>query len=159
MSKDYEENVDTLVTFGEEGHTMRKDDPRTKEVIKKNERILEAKRKEFIANDEISVFHGINLYSKREEDESYDDYKQRMKMNKNLQKIYAKLGREECKRQYPQGFLYAINQALVEEHEKSIKDDGGLKDKDGNPLKMVATDGDGEVLDMDIKINNDEESN
>ena len=67
MSKDYEENVDTLVTFGEEGHTMRKDDPRTKEAIKKNNKILEDKRKEMIANDEVSVFEGINLYSKRGE--------------------------------------------------------------------------------------------
>ena len=159
MSKDYEENVDTLVTFGEEGYTMRKDDPSTKEAIEASEKLKSMKRMELIANDEVSVFEGINLYSKREEDESYNDYKQRMKMNKDLQKIYAKLGREECKRQYPQGFRYAINQALVEEHEKSIKDDEGLKDKDGNPLKMVATDGDGKVLDMDIKINNDEESN
>ena len=155
MSKDYEENVDTLVTFGEEGHTMRKDDPRTKEAIKKNNKILEDKRKEMIANDEVSVFEGINLYSKREEDEEYNEYKQRMKLIKNLQKIYAKLGREECKRQYPQGFVYALNQALIEENRKQE----GIKDKDGNPLKMVATDQDGKVLDVDIKINNDEESN
>ena len=155
MSKDYEENVDTLVTFGEEGHTMRKDDPRTKEAIKKNNKILEDKRKEMIANDEVSVFEGINLYSKREEDEEYGEYKQRMKLIKNLQKIYANLGREECKRQYPQGFVYAINQALVEENSKQE----GIKDKDGNPLKMVATDQDGKVLDMDIKINNDDKSN
>ena len=120
MSKDYEENVDTLVTFGEEGHTMRKDDPRTKEAIKKNNKILEDKRKEMIANDEVSVFEGINLYSKREEDEEYNEYKQRMKLIKNLQKIYAKLGREECKRQYPQGFVYALNQALIEENRKLI---------------------------------------
>ena len=155
MSKDYEENVDTLVTFGEEGHTMRKDDPRTKEAIKKNNKILEDKRKEMIANDEVSVFEGINLYSKREEDEEYGEYKQRMKLIKNLQKIYANLGREECKRQYPQGFVYAINQALVEENSKQE----GINDKDGNPLKMVATDQDGKVLDMDIKINNDDKSN
>ena len=155
MSKDYEENVDTLVTFGEEGHTMRKDDPRTKEAIKKNNKILEDKRKEMIANDEVSVFEGINLYSKREEDEEYGEYKQRMKLIKNLQKIYANLGREECKRQYPQGFVYAINQALVEENSKQE----GINDKDGNPLKMVATDHDGKVLDMDIKINNDDKSN
>ena len=37
MSKDYEENVDTLITFGEEGHTMRKDDPRTKEAVEKSQ--------------------------------------------------------------------------------------------------------------------------
>ena len=33
--KEYKENNDTLVTFGEEAYTMRKDDPRTKEAIEK----------------------------------------------------------------------------------------------------------------------------
>ena len=28
IKKDYQENVDTLITFGDEGYTMRKDDPR-----------------------------------------------------------------------------------------------------------------------------------
>ena len=158
MSKDYEENVDTLVTFGEEGHTMRKDDPRTKEAVKKSQELLGEKRKELILSGEASVFTGINLNNKREEDESYEEYKDRRKTNNNLRKIYQKLGREKCIEMYPQGFAYAINQALVEEHKK-LEDEGGLKDKDGNPLKMVATDQDGKVLDMDIKINNDDESN
>ena len=158
MSKDYEENVDTLVTFGEEGHTMRKDDPRTKEAVEKSQGLLGEKRKELILSGEASVFTGINLNNKREEDETYEEYKDRRKTNNNLRKIYQKLGREKCIEMYPQGFAYAINQALVEEHKK-LEDEGGLKDKDGNPLKMVATDQDGKVLDMDIKINNDDESN
>ena len=158
MSKDYEENVDTLITFGEEGHTMRKDDPRTKEAVEKSQELLGEKRKELILSGEASVFTGINLNNKREEDESYEEYKDRRKTNNNLRKIYQKLGREKCIEMYPQGFAYAINQALVEEHKK-LEDEGGLKDKDGNPLKMVATDQDGKVLDMDIKINNDDESN
>ena len=158
MSKDYEENVDTLITFGEEGHTMRKDDPRTKEAVKKSQELLGEKRKELILSGEASVFTGINLNNKREEDESYEEYKDRRKTNNNLRKIYQKLGREKCIEMYPQGFAYAINQVLVEEHKK-LEDEGGLKDKDGNPLKVVVTDQDGEVLDMDIKINNNDESN
>ena len=158
MSKDYEENVDTLITFGEEGHTMRKDDPRTKEAVKKSQELLGEKRKELILSGEASVFTGINLNNKREEDESYEEYKDRRKTNNNLRKIYQNLGREKCIEMYPQGFAYAINQALVEEHKK-LEDEGGLKDKDGNPLKMVATDQDSKVLDMDIKINNNDESN
>ena len=158
MSKDYEENVDTLVTFGEEGHTMRKDDPRTKEAVEKSQELLGEKRKELILSGEASVFTGINLNNKREEDESYEEYKDRRKTNNNLRKIYQKLGREKCIEMYPQGFAYAINQALVEEHKK-LEDEGGVKDQDGNPLKMVATDQNGKVLDMDIQINNDNESN
>ena len=158
MSKDYEENVDTLVTFGDGGYTMRKDDPRTKEGIEKSKELKALKLKEMIDDGEISIFHGINLHSKREDDESYEEYKNRMKIVNNLKKIYSTLGREECKRQYPQGFAYAINQSLKGDLEK-IKDKEGFTDKEGNPLKMVATDGDGEVLDIDIQINNDEESN
>ena len=158
MSKDYEENVDTLVTFGEEGHTMRKDDPRTKEAVEKSQGLLGERRKELILSGEASVFAGINLNNKREEDETYEEYKDRRTTNNNLRKIYQKLGREKCIEMYPQGFAYAINQALVEEHKK-LEDEEGLKDKDGNPLKMVATDQDGKVLDVDIKINNDDESN
>ena len=155
MSKDYEENVDTLVTFGEEGHTMRKDDPRTKEAVEKSQGLLEERRKELILSGEASVFAGINLNNKREEDETSEEYKDRRTTNNNLRKIYQKLGREKCIEMYPQGFAYAIQQALIEENRKQE----GIKDKDGNPLKMVATDSDGKVLDMDIQINNDDESN
>ena len=155
MSKDYEENVDTLVTFGEEGHTMRKDDPRTKEAVEKSQGLLGERRKELILSGEASVFAGINLNNKREEDETYEEYKDRRTTNNNLRKIYQKLGREKCIEMYPQGFAYAIQQALIEENRKQE----GIKDKDGNPLKMVATDSDGKVLDMDIQINNDDESN
>tara|TARA_R110000803_G_scaffold159790_1_gene223854 strand:+ start:125 stop:592 length:468 start_codon:yes stop_codon:yes gene_type:complete len=155
MSKDYEENVDTLITFGEEGHTMRKDDPRTKEAVEKSQGLLEERRKELILSGEASVFAGINLNNKREEDETSEEYKDRRTTNNNLRKIYQKLGREKCIEMYPQGFAYAIQQALIEENRKQE----GIKDKDGNPLKMVATDSDGKVLDMDIQINNDDESN
>ena len=155
MSKDYEENVDTLVTFGEEGHTMRKDDPRTKEAVEKSQGLLGERRKELILSGEASVFAGINLNNKREEDETSEEYKDRRTTNNNLRKIYQKLGREKCIEMYPQGFAYAIQQALIEENRKQE----GIKDKDGNPLKMVATDSDGKVLDMDIQINNDDESN
>lgn len=155
MTKDYEENIDTLITFGEGGYTMRKDDPRTKEAVEKSQGLLGEKRKELILSGEASVFAGINLNNKREEDETYEEYKDRRTTNNNLRKIYQKLGREKCIEMYPQGFAYAIQQALIEENRKQE----GIKDKDGNPLKMVATDSDGKVLDMDIQINNNDESN
>ena len=49
--KDYQESVDTLITFGEEGLTARKDDPRTQEFVKNKEKELAEK----------SLFEGINL--------------------------------------------------------------------------------------------------
>ena len=67
---------ETLITFGEEGQTLRKDDPRTKEYV-------DRKKKEI---EERSIFEGINLDNKREESESYDEYKDRMKLNKGYVK-------------------------------------------------------------------------
>ena len=39
--KEYKPNDDTLVTFGEEAYTMRKDDPRTKEAIERSKELKE----------------------------------------------------------------------------------------------------------------------
>ena len=47
--KDYQDNG-TLITFGDEGQTLRKDDPRTKEYV-------DRKRKEV---ENRSMFEGIN---------------------------------------------------------------------------------------------------
>ena len=44
--KEYKENNDTLITFGENAYTMRKDDPRTEEA--KN--VAEEKRVQFMKN-------------------------------------------------------------------------------------------------------------
>ena len=110
--KDYQENVDTLVTFGEEGHTMRKDDPRTKEMKDEIKTELKGKLEEGISSGELSLWVGIDLGNKRAEGEKYEDYRERLKTIKNLQKIYKQLGIEECRKQFPMGFAYAINQAM-----------------------------------------------
>ena len=118
--KEYKENNDTLVTFGEEAYTMRKDDPRTEEAIKKSKELKEAKMRELIKNG-ASIFEGLNMSDKRGEDETYEEYKNRRTTNNNLKKIYKKLGPEECRRQFPMGFNYALQQAVIANHEKAIK--------------------------------------
>ena len=104
--QDYQEKIDTLVTFGEEGLTLRNDDPKTKEYKDK----IEKKQKEGIENGEISIWEGINLSNSRDPQENYDQYKERLKSIKLLQKLYKQLGIEECRKQFPMGFGYAINQ-------------------------------------------------
>ncbi len=118
--KEYKPNDDTLVTFGEEAYTMRKDDPRTEEAIKKSQKLKEEKMKELIKNG-ASIFEGLNMSDERGEDETYEQYKDRRTTNNNLKKIYKKLGPEECRRQFPMGFNYAIQQAVIANHEKAIK--------------------------------------
>ena len=118
--KEYIESNDTLVTFGKEAYTMRKDDPRTEEAIKKSQRLKEEKMKELI-KDGASLFEGLNMSDERGEDEEFIEYKARRTTNNNLRKIYKKLGPEECRRQYPMGFNYALQQAVIahQEEEKS----------------------------------------
>ena len=106
------ENHDTLITFGEEALTMRKDDPRTKEFKEDLEEKFKKNRKKLIANDEVSLFEGINLSNKRAEDESYEQYKDRLRSNKMLERIYQTLGRKEAKIQYPETFKQALIYAL-----------------------------------------------
>ena len=117
--KEYKPNDDTLVTFGEEAYTMRKDDPRTEEAIKKSQKLKEEKMKELIKNG-ASIFEGLNMSDERGEDETYEQYKDRRTTNNNLKKIYKKLGPEECRRQFPMGFNYALQQAVIANHEKAI---------------------------------------
>ena len=118
--KEYQENNDTLVTFGEEAYTMRKDDPRTEEAIIKSKELKEAKMKELI-KDGASIFEGLNMSDQRSENEDFREYKTRRSTNNNLRKIYKKLGPEECRRQYPMGFNYALQQAVIAHQEEAKK--------------------------------------
>ena len=130
--KEYKPNVDTLVTFGEEAYTMRKDDPRTEEAIQKSQELKEAKMKELIKNG-ASIFEGLNMSDERGEDEDFQEYKARRTTNNNLRKIYKKLGPEECRRQFPMGFNYALQQAVVSHQEESTKQQSTatITNKDG----------------------------
>ena len=130
--KEYKPNDDTLVTFGEEAYTMRKDDPRTEEAIQKSQELKEAKMKELIKNG-ASIFEGLNMSDERGEDEGFQEYKARRTTNNNLRKIYKKLGPEECRRQFPMGFNYALQQAVVSHQEESTKQQSTatITNKDG----------------------------
>ena len=126
--KEYIESNDTLVTFGKEAYTMRKDDPRTEEAIKKSQKLKEEKMKELI-KDGASIFEGLNMSDERGEDEDFIEYKARRTTNNNLRKIYKKLGPEECRRQYPMGFNYALYQQAVIAHQEEEKSKISLTNK------------------------------
>jgi len=66
--KEYKPNDDTLVTFGEEAYTMRKDDPRTKEAIERSKELKEEKIKEWVKSGEVSIFAGLSRRNARGED-------------------------------------------------------------------------------------------
>ena len=111
--KEFKENNDTLITFGEEALTMRKDDPRTQEHKKKVVKKMEKNRKMY-EDAAKNPFKEVNLSNTREEGENYEEYRTRLKLNNLLQKQYRKFGREKFLEMYPAGVKYAIDQAKEE---------------------------------------------
>ena len=104
------ENNDTLVTFGSEALTMRKDDPRTQEYKEKMLKQMEENREKYEEAQE-NPFIGVNLSNKRDEGETFDEYKSRQKLNALLQKQYRQQGKEKFSQMYPWGVQYAIDRA------------------------------------------------
>ena len=83
--KEYKENNDTLVTFGEEALTFRKDDPTTQEYLNKKAQVNLDMMKEY---GKVDLWYGISLSNARQKDEKFENYRQRLKTIKNLEKIY-----------------------------------------------------------------------
>jgi len=140
--KEYKENNDTLITFGKEALTMRKDDPRTQEHKEKMLKKMEENKKMY-EDAESNPFNGVNLSNTREEGENYEEYRQRLKLNNMLQKQYRKVGREQFIQMYPAGVKYAIDQAKEEI----------MKNNKSQPLVATATLEDGTKI--PVTINND----
>jgi hypothetical protein len=73
--------------------------------------------------DNYSAFNEINLSNARSENESYEDYKKRMKQNKQIINLYFTVGRDNFKEMFPNGVEEALKNS--EEQQKEI----GTEDK------------------------------
>ena len=58
--------------------------------------------------DNYSAFEGINLSNARSENESYEDYKKRLKQNEGILKLYNTVGRDNFKQMFPNGVQEAL---------------------------------------------------
>ena len=58
--------------------------------------------------DNYSAFAGVNLSNARSENESYEDYKKRLKQNKDILKLYKTVGRDNFKQMFPNGVQEAL---------------------------------------------------
>jgi hypothetical protein len=67
--------------------------------------------------DNYSAFEGVNLNNARSENESYEDYKKRLKQNEGILKLYNTVGRDVFKEMFPNGVQEALKNA--EEAEKT----------------------------------------
>ena len=64
---------------------------------------------------ENSVFKDLNLSDARSENETREEYKLRLKQNKQVMKIYNKVGREQFKQLFPDGVNYDMFKQLTKE--------------------------------------------
>ena len=74
--------------------------------------------------DNYSAFAEINLSNARSENESYEDYKKRLKQNEGILKLYNTIGRDAFKEMFPEGIQYKMFEQPKEE-EKVIQEEVG----------------------------------
>jgi hypothetical protein len=73
--------------------------------------------------DNYSAFNELNLSNARSENESYEDYKKRIKQNKDILKLYNTVGRDTFKEMFPGGVKEALKNSAEEvynENEKAV---------------------------------------
>ena len=68
--------------------------------------------------DNYKAFAGVNLSNARSENESYEDYKKRLKQNEGILKLYNTVGRDVFKEMFPGGVEEALNTAEKTSQEK-----------------------------------------
>ena len=61
--------------------------------------------------DNYSAFAEVNLSNARSENESYEDYKKRLKQNKQMLQLYNTVGRDNFKEMFPNGVQEALKKS------------------------------------------------
>ena len=67
---------------------------------------------------ENSVFKDLNLSDARSENETREEYKLRLKQNRQVMKIYNTVGRENFQQMFPEGVNYDMFKQSIEEEVK-----------------------------------------
>ena len=71
--------------------------------------------------DNYSAFNGINLSNARSEDESYEDYRKRLKQNNKILEVYKTVGRDEFKEMFPDGVHEVLKNSTEEAYNENEK--------------------------------------
>ena len=58
--------------------------------------------------DDYRAFNDINLSNARSENESYEDYRERLRRNEKILKLYNTVGRDVFKEMFPAGIEYKV---------------------------------------------------
>ena len=65
--------------------------------------------------DNYSAFVGLNLNDARSKNETREEYKLRLKQNRQVMKIYNTVGRENFQQMFPEGVNYDMFKQLTKE--------------------------------------------
>ena len=66
--------------------------------------------------DNYKAFAGLNLSNARDEDETYEQYRSRLRTNKKIMKMYNRIGLDEFKEIFPNGVHEALENSAEEIH-------------------------------------------
>ena len=77
--------------------------------------------------DNYSAFNEVNLSNARSENESYEDYKKRLKQNSEIIKLYNQVGRDNFKEMFPNGIIEAIKNSEKEAEKANAESLGEAK--------------------------------
>ena len=66
--------------------------------------------------DNYKAFEGLNLSNARSEDETYEQYKSRLRTNKKIMKMYKTIGLDGFKEIFPNGVHEALENSAEEVH-------------------------------------------
>ena len=77
--------------------------------------------------DNYSAFAEVNLSNARSENESYEDYKKRLKQNEQIIKLYNQVGRDNFKQMFPNGIIEAIKSSEKEAEKANTESLGEAK--------------------------------
>ena len=68
--------------------------------------------------DNYKAFEGLNFSNARSENESFEDYKTRLKQNEQTIKLYKQVGRDVFKAMFPNGIAEAFKKDKETSQEK-----------------------------------------
>ena len=77
--------------------------------------------------DNYSAFNNINLSNARSENESYEDYRKRLKQNEQILKVYNTVGLDAFKEMFPEGVGEALKNSAEEAYNENAKQLGEIK--------------------------------
>ena len=77
--------------------------------------------------DNYSAFNEVNLSNARSENESYEDYKKRLKQNEQITKLYKTVGRDNFKEMFPNGVQEALKKAEETAEKANVESLGEAK--------------------------------